>query len=521
MNAFVHRHASVVTGVLSGFDRLRLRGTKRLLAHVGGMMNFLIQAGVRLKDFKDYAQHVTETIRQTTVKLADAAGQSVRYLSRSRASKEDLVRSIEAERDYAEGLICILSCVEPCWSYRIHRNRQTKQLDLVGDWLKCLHYYHYLRDPKLGLLHLRLQTWFPFSVHVCLNGREWLACAMDAAGMAYERRDNCFAWIEDPVQAQALMARQLRTNWPRMLDRLIRRCHPADAAIFRHVPVAYYWSVDQSEWASDVMFTSHAALAKIYPRLIHHGMTHLHSTDVMRFLGRKVPAHNGPYGTFKGEVITDLKHRPEGLRIKHRVNQNSVKMYDKEGTVLRVETTINHAKDMKVFRPREGDPDGQKQWRYLRKTVADLHRRAEVSQAANERYFDALASTEETQPLYTFTDRLCRPVRWRGKRVRALRPLAKDDQTLLTAVSRGEFAIHGFRNGDLRRWLYAGSGSSAEQRRRQSAAITRQLRLLRAHGLIRKVPHTHRYVLSARGRTVITAVLAARQANTAALLGAA
>jgi len=521
MNSFVQRHERFVTGVLNGHDRLRLRGTKRLLAHTGGMMNFLSQQRVLLKDFKDYALEVTDRIRRATVALGEAAGLAVHYLSGSRADKESLVRYLELRRGSHPGPICILSCVEPCWSYEIHRNRARKQIELVGGWRKCLHYYHYYRHPQLGLLHLRLQTWFPFAVHVCLNGREWLACQMDAAGMGYQRRDNCFAWIEDPVRAQRLMDGQLRTNWPSLLDGLVRRFHPTDAAIFRRVPVAYYWSVDQSEWASDVMFRSPAALARVYPRLIRHGMQNLGSADVMRFLGRKVPAHNGRYGTFKGDVVTNLKERPEGIRIKHRVNANSVKMYDKEGSVLRVETTINDARDMKVFRPKEGEPQGQKKWRYMRKSVADLHRRAQVSQAANERYLEAMAAADETVPLGTLSDRLCRAVRWKGKRVRALRALAPDDTALFSAVSRGEFAINGFRNRDLRSLLYAGKRYSQDELRRQSAAVTRKLRLLRAHGLIRKVPHTHRYVVSPRGRTAITALLAARQANTAALLDAA
>lgn len=521
MKGFVQRHAAVVTGMLEGFDRLRFRGTKRLLAHVGGMMNFLSQQKVLLKDFKDYAPSVTDYIRRRTERLAEAAEQTVRYLPGSRLSKELLVRGIEEKREYAPGLICILSCVEPCLSYEIHRDREKKVLDLVPGLRKCLHYYHYIRDPKLGLLHLRLQTWFPFSVHVCVNGREWLACEMDAAGMAYERRDNCFIWIEDPGRAQKLMDRLLRTNWPRLLDGLLRRCNPADAEIFRQVPVRYYWSVDQSEWASDVIFRSHADLAKIYPVLIRHGMQNLGSVEVMRFLGRKVPAHNGRYGTFQGQVTTDLRERAEGVRIKHRVNHNSVKMYDKEGRVLRVETTINDAKDIKVFRPKEGDPGGKKDWRYMRKSVADLHRRAQVSQAANDRYYEALEAAEETVPLSTYTDRLCRPVRWKGKRVRALRPLEADDHALLAAVNRGQFTLHGFRNRDLRSLLYTGKNYTKEDLRRQSSAVTRKLRLLRAHGLIRKVPRTHRYILSPRGRTGITAILTARQANTATLLNAA
>jgi len=269
------------------------------------------------------------------------------------------------------------------------------------------------------------------------------------------------------------------------------------------------------------MFRSAAALAALYPRLIRHGMQHLGSVDVMRFLGRKVPAHNGRYGTFQGEVVSDLKERPEGMRIKHRVNRNWIKMYDKQGSVLRIETTLNDARDMKVYRPKEGDPRGPKEWRYLRKGVADLHRRAQVSQAANERYLEALAAVEQTRALGELAAGLCRPVTWNGRRVRALNPLSSEDARLLESINRGEFTLNGFRNRDLQGLLYGSSPADPQEARRRSAAVTRKLRLLRAHGLIRKVQKTHRYLLTAAGARTITALLAAKAANTAKLVAAA
>jgi hypothetical protein len=344
---------------------------------------------------------------------------------------------------------------------------------------------------------------------------------MDAAGIGYRQRDNCFVDIADVAGAQSLMDRQLRTDWPKLLDGLMGRVNPAERKILRNAPVPYYWSLEQSEWASDVMFKSASALATLYPRLIRHGMQHLSSLDVMRFLGRRVPAHNGRYGTFKGEVVSDLKERPEGMRIKHRVNRNSIKMYDKQGSVLRIETTVNDPGDIKVYRPKEGDSAGPKSWRNLRKGVADLHRRAQVSQAANERYLETLAAVDDTRALGELAAGLCRPVTWNGQRVRALNPLSNKDARLLEVINRGEFTVNGFRNRDLQAWLYPSKASDATEARRRSGAVTRKLRLLRAHGLIRKVPRTHRYVLTAAGRQSVTALLAARAADTAKLVAAA
>jgi hypothetical protein len=72
--------------------------------------------------------------------------------------------------------------------------------------------------PVFGFLSVRLQTWFPFPVHIYLNGREWLARKMDQAGIGYRRHDNCFTWIENVERAQTLMNEQLKTNWVLVLQ---------------------------------------------------------------------------------------------------------------------------------------------------------------------------------------------------------------------------------------------------------------------------------------------------------------
>jgi hypothetical protein len=232
-----------------------------------------------------------------------------------------------------------------------------------------------------------------------------------------------------------------------------------------------------------------------------------------------VPAA-GVGGHFAGEVVSDLVARPEGLRVKHRVNGNAIKMYNKQGSVLRVETVINQARDLKVYRPKEGAPRGGKEWRRLRKGVADTARRAALSQQANERYLASLAAATEPMPLGTLSEPLCRRVHYHGQPLRALNPLAAADAAVLAIVYRGEFVITGLRNRDVRRLLYPGRSDAATQRHR-AGQVTRHLRLLRAHGILRKVPHTHRYLLTARGHVAVGALLAARQADTATLTRAA
>jgi hypothetical protein len=400
-------------------------------------------------------------------------------------------------------------------------------------------------------MHARIQTWFPFRIYVCINGREWLARQLDQAQLHYVRRDNTFTWLEDVAQAQALFNQQLQAHWPTLLGELAEALNPAHAEMFARFPCRYYWSLTDSEWASDVMFHRRAGLQEVYPKLWRYALNTFDTVAVLRCLGQPVPASGKVPQRCRHEVSSNVKERPEGVRIKHWLNGNSLKMYDK-GSVLRVESLIREPGDFKVYRAKEGDPEGPKDWRPLRKGIADMHRRAQVSQAANDRYLNALTAVHDTTPLRQLVEPLCRPalepVRRRGsppaapappepaapplppeptaaaapaqtspvrrRRVRALNPLAAADAALLQAVSRHEFLINGLRNRDLRPLLYGPKAGNAAEERRRSAAVTRQLRLLRAHGLIHKVPRTHRYLVSEAGRRAITALLAAR--NTAA-----
>jgi hypothetical protein len=284
--------------------------------------------------------------------------------------------------------------------------------------------------------------------------------------------------------------------------------NPLHREIFEPYPMDYYWSAYQTEWATDLLFQDPATLAKLYPTLVRHAMLHFKSPDVMRFLGRKANGH------FLGEITTSFKDRAEGVRVKHWVRGNSIKMYDKAASILRVETTIARTQDFKVFRPPHKDPEGKLDWKPLRKGVADLHRRAEVSQRSNERYLEALASVEDRTPCSEIFDAVAKPIIDGQHRSRALRIGDPADVALLAAVSRGEFAVSGFRNRDLRRILHPKSAKlDPAGQKRVAARVGRQIRLLRAHGLIRKVQKTHRYVLTPKGTLLAAALWATRDAN--------
>jgi hypothetical protein len=517
MNQFISRYQDHISGTLSGFDRLVLRGHLPL-NHDPGMKGYLWAHKVPWKDYAAHVDHVSQQVKHASLAIIEQANRPVRHLRDHTLSKENLARQIAAQDRIREGPVCAFTAVERCLSWRVTGHRDTRRLQLSRQMRQCLHIYHYWIDPLFGFMSARLQTWFPFSLYFYLNGREWLARQMDDARIGYHRHDNCFSWIEDFPRAQALMDQQLATNWTATLDERAQRTHPYLEHLSTLYPMRYYWCCFQSEWATDIVFRYPDQLRRLYPQLVHLGMTGFSSPDVMRFMDKKLTRRGEPVSPHAHEVVTDRKVRAEGVRIKHRLGANSIKLYDKayshSGAVLREELTLNAPEQFRVFRPKTGDDTGQLAWLRLRAGIADLHRRAQVSQQALDRYADALARVDDTIPLRDLTASVEKPVRWSRQRVRALHPFRRDDLELLLAVGRGEFTIHGLRNRDLRALLWATEPSDEREARRRSAAVSRKLRMLRAHRILRKLPHTHRYQVTARGRLLLNAIASAQRATT-------
>jgi hypothetical protein len=517
MTEFISKYAASIAGSLSGFDRLVFRGSLRKIAYPFGMEGYLWANQVPLTGFGAHVNEISGRVKEAGLRCVQEAGRTVRYLQSSKEDKEAIARSIARGQKITEGPVCALTCVEPCWGFDIYRNRVTKKLDLVQRSRKCLYVYQYWQHPVLGWLNARIQTWFPFSIQICMNGRNWLARQMDRAGIGYQQQDNCFPWVADWEQAQQLMNTQLQAQWAEVLDGLAHLLNPIHDEIFRHFPIHYYWSTYQSEWATDIVFRKPEDLRRLYPLFVHHAMTTFSSPDVLRFLGKNLTASGEVPGRVTAEITSDFKRRQEGVRIKHRYNDNSIKLYDKAytplGSVLRAEMTMANPEDFKVYRRPEGEPDARLAWLRMRKGIADLHRRAEVSQKANQRYLDALASADNSTTLLELVSPIEKPVTWNGQRVRALHPFDDPDRLLLEIIGRGEFTINGLRNRDLQTLLYSTPAKSVEEHRRRSSAISRKLRLLRAHHLIRKVPGSHRSHVTPHGRRIATVVMAASKAT--------
>ena len=438
------------------------------------------------------------------------------YLNSSKTDKDALAREIAAKHGVKQGLACVLQCVEPCWTFDLVRMSNGTPM-IRGERGKCSHLYHYSIDPTFGWMYVRLQTWFPFEIQIGINGRERLSRQMDARKLSYLRSDNKILRVADWQRVQRLCDEQLQTDWVSELDRLQQQVHPLHPGHLGRMPVKYNWTVFESEWATDVAFRSQDVLEPWFDRWLRQAFLTFDSVDVLRFLG-----YSGLISSRGRKAVeTSLHARFEGKRIKHRVGHNSVKLYT-HCNVLRTETTINKADEILLLRPPTHDPEGPVAWRRLRRNVADVPARAKLGQESNQRYLEALAALAETRTVKELveplTQRVPEPATAPGKatrHVRGLNPLAKEDAALLTAISDPKWMVNGLRNRDLVALLYTtpSEDEDAKERRRRSSRVTRLLRLLRAHGLLEKIPRTHRYQVPADARTRIQALLACRNAN--------
>lgn len=494
MERFVAKHQAQITGTISCFDRVLFKGHLPL-GWSDAMEGFISRQGLRIKDFGAFVSRHSERVKQHAKTMAEQAGRPYIHLN-SPVRKENLAQSIAKRDRITAGLVCILAAVEACQSFKLAPGKNRPRL--VPARRKCLCLYFYFVDREFGFMHVRITSWFPFMVQVCLNGHDWLARKLDRHHISYRKLDNAFLSIDDPRRAQRLADGFVRKNWPRVLTAFARRVNPLLRSLLRDLD--YYWVTEQAEYATDVMFKNPAVLAGLYDKLLKHATTCFSAEDVMTFLGRKLT------GVFAGDVGNDCRRRWPGARVRHRMKENGIKMYDKHGCVLRVETTINRPSEFKVRR--RGMRQGQRimGWFPMAKGVANLYRYVEVSRAANRRYLDALAVVSDPAPAHKQIHGLARPVRREGRSYRGFNPALQDDVHLFAAVLRGEHLLSGFANRDVRSSLCGFTRNKAESRR-HAARVSRLLKRLHMHGLIARIQRSRRWRVTHKGHALMTMVL--------------
>jgi hypothetical protein len=486
------RHAGQIAGVLGCWDRMLVFGTLPKICFAGGMTSFLYERKIRIFDYPKFAEPFRNRIRENAEKMAAEAGIEIEFIRKRNFRKEDRAKEILAGRGEQAGLVCILSAMEPCSTYKPWHNKQTGKTFLIPDDGKCLHYYFYFVDEELGLCHVRVPTWLPCRLQICFNGHNWLAGQLSKLGIDYRMADNAFSHIADWQRAQRISNGWEAKRIHARLDGFARRCCP----VYRDFATGYHWSVDQCEYATDIVFRKQADLQAIYDNLARTAIHTVKPDNIATFLGRKLSPQ------FEGEMGNRFNIRIEGTRIKHTMGPVSLKLYDKFGLILRIETTVNDLTFFKHYREVEHrDGSRETKWASMQKTIYSLPALRELLEAANRRYLELLSAIEDPRAGRNKLDKLSQHVEQEGRRYSGFNLFDPDDENLLCSIVRDEFNISGLQNKTLRRHLSELS----------SGQVSRLLKRLRTHGLIKKVGHTYKYYVTAFGKQVIATALKLRE----------
>jgi hypothetical protein len=498
LSRFVIKFTSLIVAVLSCFDRVIFKGHLALSAPC--KLEYFVDCVLKVRrgDFmKTLAPQYSDRLVVHARNWATKAGRIYAYRTGQFRKDEWALNLIQVQR-ISEGLVGILCTLETCPSFALVPGPKRPQFVSRPRQQRVLYYYFLDRD--FGLIHVRLQTWLPFTVQVYINGHEWLAQQMVHQKLGFVQQHNAFTQLDDPAKAQRIADRFAKLNWERILDRWAKQVNPLLRELFPNYPI--HWVVDQAEYATDLLFSGRAALAGLYRALLDYAVRTFTPKDILGFLGRKWDRR------FDGEVHTHYEdERWFGTRIKHRMKRNWLKMYDKFGRILRIETVINSPKEFWVYRT-QWHRDGTSAVGYypMTKSVASLVHFQEQALACNRRYLEALAVVDDPAPAYPALRQLTEPKLVDGRSYAGFNPARREHARLFRAVLDGDQIVRGFCNGDIREPLFGRLLKPSEQRR-TSAAVGRLLKRLHVRHLVAKIPRTRRWRVTEQGRHLLGRVV--------------
>ena len=386
------RYADQIAGTLSCWDRVLIFGTLPKICFAAGMTSYLYERQVRIFDYSRFAEPFRDQLRENAERLAAEAGLEIEFVRKRNFRKEDRVKEILARRGEQPGLVAIFSAMEPCSTYKPWHDKQTGKTLLKPDDGKCLHYYFYFIDQELGLCYVRVPTWLPCRLQVYFNGHNWLARELGKRKIDCRLMDNAFVHISDWARAEQIADGLRIQKLHRRLDEFAGRFCP----IYRSFGLSYHWSVDQCEYATDIVFRKQAELQPLYENLSRTAIHTVKPDNIATFLGKKLSPQ------FEGEAGNRFNIRIEGTRIKHTMGPVSLKLYDKFGLILRIETTVNDLTFFKHYREVEHrDGNRETKWAAMQKTIYSLPALRELLQAANRRYLEFLSALEDPATVAT------------------------------------------------------------------------------------------------------------------------
>jgi len=492
MSPFTERHADKIAFVLSCYDRIVITGTLVDVGYAQAMTRFIRGLGLPVFEYPDWANQFREELRTHAEAVARDHGLEIEFIQKKNFRKEDRIQALVQRRGGHPGLVHIFSAMESCNAFKPWHDKKTGKTFLKPAPGKCLHYYFYFILPDLGLCYLRVPTWAPFRLQFYCNGHNILARQLDREKMGYTLRDNAFVQVDDAARAQQLADHLFPEPLHKTLDKAVRAYCP----IVRHFSNGYHWSLMQVEYATDIVFRRQNELQPLYEELVRTAVHAVKPEQVAMFLGRKLTEG------FEDELGNDFHTRIQGTRLKHHMGKAAIKLYDKHGLVLRIETTTNDGSFFKHYR-KVVHRDGSESHKFapFKKSIYSLPELAQVLGDANRRYIEFLSTIDDPTNGIKDLDKVSRPVQADDRTYRGFNLFHGEDLDLFVAIIRGEFNITGFRNADLQERLPS----------KTSAQISALLRRLRKHGLIKKVARNYKYYLTTLGRRVTAVALKLRE----------
>lgn len=492
---FTDKYRDDIFGTNSCFDRVVVSGSLVPISYVEGLSRFLSANKILFKEFQAHAKSLAQLLKEHAQSLAEDAHAPYIYLNDGKTRKETLVKSFIEERGEHPGLVAVLSALEVSGSFDIFKNRERHKLELVSRPRKCLHFYFYFIDAELGLCYFRVQSYFPFRVQIYFNGREPLARNLDKAGIGYRKSDNCFTAIDDFHTAQQLADELDVAKLHSLFDYWAEKFVCILPKLRQSWHLSYHWSIRQIEYAVDILFKSEEALDVLYKQLLQYMTLSVMPEDIMSFLGKKLA---GPQA---GRIDTSTKKTALGYRIKHRNGALSIKAYNKSGSVLRIEITINNLSQFRVYREVCGrDGKTVKKLAPLKKSIYSLPQILRIAKAATARYIDFLSQMHDNSTGVKELRHLTERKTVNRHNYKGFNPLNREDGTLFEILLNGSFITTGFKNKELKSKLTEFLGHLNWT----TSKVSRLLKRLRVFGLLRKVNNSFRYLLTSRGRFLLT-----------------
>jgi len=316
MTTLTERHTSEILGTPSCFDRVA--GALPDGCHAGAMAGHPTAQGIRLFGYPQRAFLHRGEFREHAGRQAHDSGLEFDFVRRKDFRREKLIQGIIAERRDHEGLVHILSAMEPRESFKPWRAKASGKSFVKSTEARCLHYYFYcfyFVDPALGLCYLRVPTWAPFRLQCYFNGHNALP-KFQRSGMARTLIDNAFEGIAGFSEARELADALNIERLHRHPDRRVAAYGP----VARHLRAGLHWSLMQVEYATDLVFRTPADFQSLYEALTHTAIHAINPEHIAAFLALPLT------GAYQGEIGNDF---PTSTLRAHHIGAAAIKLYDK------------------------------------------------------------------------------------------------------------------------------------------------------------------------------------------------